>query len=77
MAAGYKNEEIVDASGQGRTSSATDGDMDIAYSLLLADKQWGSDGEIDYLKQGKKVIDAIMERNFKRIIHIKIRGLGK
>ena len=28
--------------------SATDGDMDIIYSLLLADKQWGSDGTYDY-----------------------------
>ncbi|MBS4223924.1 beta-glucanase [Bacillus sp. FJAT-49682] len=52
------NDEIVDVNG---VDSALDGDMDIAYSLLLADKQWGSDGEIDYLKQGKLVIDAIME----------------
>ena len=58
-----KNGAIVDASGQGRTSSATDGDMDIGYSLLLADKQWGSDGEINYLGEGKKVIDAIMEKD--------------
>jgi endo-1,4-beta-D-glucanase Y len=27
---------------------ATDGDMDIIYSLLLADKQWGSGGAYDY-----------------------------
>ena len=27
--------------------SATDGDLDIAYALLLADKQWGSNGAID------------------------------
>jgi hypothetical protein len=26
------------------TNSASDGDMDIAYALLLADKQWGSSG---------------------------------
>jgi endoglucanase len=30
------------------TGSATDGDMDIAYALLLADRQWGSDGAINY-----------------------------
>ena len=27
---------------QGHFDSATDGDLDIAYSLLLAHKQWGS-----------------------------------
>lgn len=42
-------------------SSATDGDMDIAYSLLLADKQWGSKGGIDYLSEAKKMIGAIMK----------------
>lgn len=36
---------------------ATDGDMDIAYSLLLADKQWGSDGEINYLEAAKRIIN--------------------
>jgi len=30
------------------TRSATDGDMDIIYSLILADKQWGSAGEFNY-----------------------------
>lgn len=41
--------------------SATDEDMDIAYALLLADKQWGSDGEINYFAQAKTVINALME----------------
>ncbi|MDK8194218.1 glycosyl hydrolase family 8 [Paenibacillus sp. UMB7766-LJ446] len=41
--------------------SATDGDMDIAYSLLLADKQWGSSGSINYLQAGKDIINAIMQ----------------
>lgn len=35
---------------------ATDGDMDIAYALLLADKQWGSDSKIDYLGNAKRII---------------------
>ncbi|MCL2718333.1 MAG: glycosyl hydrolase family 8 [Lachnospiraceae bacterium] len=30
------------------SSCATDGDMDIIYSLLLADRQWGSDGDYNY-----------------------------
>ncbi len=41
-------------------SSATDGDMDIAYSLLLADKQWGSSGPINYLMEAKRLINSIM-----------------
>ncbi|MFF2018765.1 glycosyl hydrolase family 8 [Paenibacillus sp. NPDC058177] len=49
--------EIIDING---ADSATDGDMDIAYALLLADSQWGSSGEINYLSQAKKVINAIM-----------------
>lgn len=40
--------------------SATDGDMDIAYALLLADKVWGSDGSFDYAAMGKAVIGDIM-----------------
>lgn len=46
----------------GGNDSATDGDMDIAYALLLADKQWGSSGSINYKAEGKKVIKAIMNK---------------
>ncbi len=49
---------IVDVNG---TDSAIDGDMDIAYALLLADKQWGSSGDINYKQEATKVINAIME----------------
>jgi endoglucanase len=42
-------------------TSATDGDMDIAYSLLLADKQWGSKGPINYLWAAKAMINEIMQ----------------
>lgn len=48
---------ITDVNG---VDSATDGDLDIAYALLLADAAWGS-AEVDYLGQAKKLIDAIME----------------
>lgn len=37
-------------------ASATDGDMDIAYALLLAHKQWGSNGAINYLGEAKRII---------------------
>ena len=43
-------------------SSATDGDMDIAYSLLLAHAQWGSEGPIHYLDEGRRMIAAIMKQ---------------
>lgn len=39
--------------------SATDGDIDIAYALLLAHDQWGSLGNIDYLLEAKLIIDGI------------------
>jgi endoglucanase len=42
-------------------SSATDGDMDIAYSLLLANRQWGSNGSIHYLQEARNMIGAIMK----------------
>ncbi len=47
--------------GQYRKGSATDGDMDIAYALLLADKQWGSNGSINYLQMAKDVIAGLKE----------------
>jgi endo-1,4-beta-D-glucanase Y len=40
-------------------TSASDGDMDIAYSLLLANVQWGSSGSINYLIEAKSMIAAI------------------
>lgn len=41
---------------QGHFDSATDGDVDIAYSLILAHYQWGSNGAINYLAEAKKMI---------------------
>lgn len=51
---------IVDSSG---SYSATDGDLDIAYSLLLADKQWGSSGAVNYKSEAVKMINAILKRD--------------
>ncbi len=39
--------------------AATDGDLDAAFGLLLADKQWGSNGAINYLQAAKDIINAI------------------
>ncbi len=52
-------------------SSATDGDFDIAYALVLADRQWGSKGDINYLTEAKKVIDAIGRNN----VHPKLKRI--
>ena len=41
------------------TDTATDGDLDIAYALLLADAQWGSAGAIHYKDEALKVIAGI------------------
>jgi endoglucanase len=40
-------------------NSATDGDLDIAYALLLADKQWSSGGALDYRALAGEIIDGI------------------
>lgn len=55
---GEKNGKTMNISG---VDSATDGDMDIAYALLIADRQWGSDGKINYLAEALKVIGALMD----------------
>ena len=41
------------------SDSASDGDMDIAYALLLAEKQWGNAGEINYGAAAAAVISEI------------------
>ncbi|MEO6904456.1 MAG: glycosyl hydrolase family 8 [Bacteroidia bacterium] len=41
--------------------AASDGDIDIAFSLLLAHEQWGSGGAINYLAEAKIFINAIMK----------------
>jgi endo-1,4-beta-D-glucanase Y len=50
-------EGCVDKAGD--NDSASDGDLDIAYALLLADKQWGSAGSIHYRDEALKVILAV------------------
>ena len=41
------------------SNSAFDGDTDMAYALLMADKQWGSNGDINYANEAKNLIEAI------------------
>jgi endo-1,4-beta-D-glucanase Y len=48
-----------DCEDQDGANSATDGDMDIAYALLLADRSWGSQGRYDYRDLAVRRINAI------------------
>uniref|UniRef100_UPI0010F736E6 glycosyl hydrolase family 8 n=1 Tax=Chitinivorax sp. B TaxID=2502235 RepID=UPI0010F736E6 len=41
------------------SSAATDGDMDAAFALLLADKTWGSNGAINYKAEALKTLAAL------------------
>ncbi|MCJ8315086.1 MAG: hypothetical protein HRU38_23775 [Saccharospirillaceae bacterium] len=50
--------DVIDAADG---DSAIDGDMDIAYALLIADKIWGSDGAVDYKTKALSVIHGILE----------------
>jgi len=43
-------------------STASDGDLDIAYSLLLANAQWGSSGQVNYLQEARNMLAAIMQQ---------------
>jgi endoglucanase len=52
-----QDESCADVEGD---DSATDGDLDVAFSLLLAARQWGSDGPIDYQNEARRVIAAIL-----------------
>lgn len=40
--------------------SATDGDLDIAFALLLADAAWGSQGAINYRREAAHTLEAIL-----------------
>jgi endoglucanase len=48
--------------GRDEESSASDGDIDIAYSLLLADAQWSSHGKINYAQKAKSIMDGILDQ---------------
>jgi endoglucanase len=39
--------------------SATDGDLDVGFALLLANRQWGSSGAVNYFAEARKVVGAI------------------
>jgi endoglucanase len=45
---------------QADRTSATDGDIDIAYALLMAHIQWGGNGEVKYLLSAYDVLSDIL-----------------
>lgn len=45
------------------TSSATDGDFDIIYALLLADKQWGSTGAHNYRAIALTMLNSVFSNS--------------
>lgn len=42
-------------------STATDGDLDIACALLMAARQWGNIGPVNYLQEAKAKLAAVMQ----------------
>ena len=51
--------QLVGCRSSSDNGTATDGDLSIAYALLLADRQWGSDGAVDYKAAAHRMIEAI------------------
>jgi peptidoglycan/xylan/chitin deacetylase (PgdA/CDA1 family)/endo-1,4-beta-D-glucanase Y len=56
------------------SDSATDGDLDVAYGLLLADKQWGSKGRYNYKALALRHIRAIKANEINPRTHLLTLG---
>lgn len=48
--------------GVNESGSATDGDLDVALALLLAHKQWGSFGAINYIQEAETLLGYIYDK---------------
>ena len=53
----------ADCSSGGEGWNAMDGDLDIAMALLMADKQWGSSGSVNYRAEALSTIAALKAYN--------------
>ena len=42
--------------------SATDGDLDVAAALILAHKQWGSTGTVNYISEAENLLSNIYDK---------------
>jgi hypothetical protein len=58
----------------GGNNSAFDGDADIAHALLLAGRQWGSTGRINYQAEAEQVIAAIAQSTIGPASHLPLLG---
>lgn len=54
----------TDMSSAGGGYNAADGDLDIALALLMAHRQWGSSGSVNYYQQALNTIAAMKAVNF-------------
>jgi endo-1,4-beta-D-glucanase Y len=56
------------------SDSATDGDLDVAFGLLLADRQWGSSGTYNYRQLAIRHINAIKASEVNPTTHLLLLG---
>jgi endo-1,4-beta-D-glucanase Y len=56
------------------SDDATDGDLDIAYALILADKQWGSNGRYNYIQDAINIIDSLKKTNINHELGLVLMG---
>jgi endo-1,4-beta-D-glucanase Y len=66
-----QNASCADIEGR---DSATDGDLDIAYGLMLADIQWGSGGAVDYRGEAQQTLAAIVRHTLDPATHLTLLG---
>ena len=57
-----------------RRTSAFDGDADIAFALLLADQQWGSNGTINYRQEATELINTLADKVLGMDSHLPMLG---
>lgn len=63
LMASHQGEGCRDSEGN---KSASDADLDVAYALVLADKQWGSCHGVDYAAHARWVIEAVASADMHR-----------
>ncbi len=63
-----------EAAEPGEDDCAFDGDADIAYALLLADEQWGSDGRVHYRAEAERVMAGLLESAVGPQSHLPLLG---
>jgi endo-1,4-beta-D-glucanase Y len=66
-----QNDHCQDIEGR---DSATDGDLDIAYGLLLADVQWGSGGATNYRQEAERTLEAIVKHTIDPATRLTLLG---